>query len=54
MPITAIPFIDGIVREFFLDDDGRQYVLDEGERVYGDWVLLDEPVIVKKNEGAES
>ena len=45
-PIGSIPFIDGVVRDVFLDTDGRQFVLDNfGQRVYGAWIFIDEPEI---------
>jgi hypothetical protein len=47
-PLASIPFIDGIVRPVFLDVDGRQYVLDnDGNAVYGSWIYVDEPLIVR-------
>jgi hypothetical protein len=40
-------FTDGITRPVFEAPDGRQYVEDEGERVYGTWLPpADEPVTV--------
>jgi len=45
--IGSIPFIDSIVRPVFLDANGRQYVLDnDGDRVYGVWINVDEPETV--------
>ncbi len=32
-------FTDGIERDVWLDPDGRQYVLDGKERVYGVWLV---------------
>jgi hypothetical protein len=48
-PIACIPFTDGAVPPVHEDADGRQYVEEEGERVYGVWVLPDEPNV---REGA--
>lgn len=48
-PIGQRSFTDGTVREVYADPDGRQYVLVQGERVYGTWLMpeeCDEPVIV--------
>ena len=46
-PIASVPFVDVVRRDVFLDADGRQYVLDDdGQAVYGVWVLIDEPLIV--------
>ncbi len=40
-------FTDGICRDVYQDDDGRQWVL-EGEPVYGIWMLpTDEPIAVE-------
>jgi hypothetical protein len=40
-------FTDGTTRPVFEDPDGRQYVEDDGERVYGTWLPpADEPVLV--------
>jgi hypothetical protein len=53
--IGSIPFIDGIPRPVFLDMDGRQYVLDnDGNPVYGSWIYIDEPLIVRVRGSAES
>lgn len=38
MHIGDRDFVDGIRRPVYLDDDGRQYVLDDGQRVYGVWL----------------
>jgi hypothetical protein len=39
-------FTDGIKCPVFEAPDGRQYVEDAGERVYGTWLLpADEPVV---------
>jgi hypothetical protein len=45
--IGVVPFVDGITRPVFLDEDGRQYVLDEddGQPIYGVWLLIDEPEV---------
>jgi hypothetical protein len=46
-------FTDGAGRPVFRDPDGRQFVEDdEGERVYGIWILQaeaepDDPIVVK-------
>ena len=48
-PIGSIPFIDSITRDAFLDGNGRQYVFDDdGQRVYGTWIYVDEPEIVER------
>lgn len=39
-------FIDGTERAVYEDGQG-QYVLDGGERVYGLWLLPDEPIVVE-------
>lgn len=45
--LGTVPFPDGVECEVFLDEDGRQFVLDgEGDRVYGAGVFVDEPVNV--------
>jgi hypothetical protein len=39
-------FTDGHTRPVFEDHDGRQYVEDDGERAYGNWLPpADEPVV---------
>jgi hypothetical protein len=39
-------FTDGSQRAVYEDDDGCQFVIDdEGQAVYGVWVLADEPAI---------
>jgi len=44
-PVASVPFIDGVTRPFYLDADGRQYVLDnDGNPVYGSWIYIDEPI----------
>jgi len=46
-PIGETLFIDGTTRTVFEDADGRQFVIDDnGDRVYGVWVYVDEPAIV--------
>jgi hypothetical protein len=42
-------FTDGLERDTYEDDGGRQYVLGpDGERVYGQWLpLADEPAVVE-------
>ena len=43
--IGAGEFTDGSQRAVYEDDDGRQFVIDdEGQAVYGVWILVDEPV----------
>jgi hypothetical protein len=48
-------FVDGLVRRVYLDRDGRQYVEnDEGNKVHGVWILMDEadePRIVTRKQG---
>jgi len=44
-------FTDGTRRPVFLDADGRQFVSDEGQPVFGVWLLTDDvlteaPIIV--------
>jgi hypothetical protein len=47
--IGVVPFIDGISRPVYLGADGRQYVLDDdGQPVYGVWILIDEPEFVTR------
>jgi hypothetical protein len=42
-------FTDGDERDVFEDDDGGQYVDDDGERVDGQWLLpADEAVVVER------
>jgi hypothetical protein len=36
--IGAREFADGATREVYLDPNGRQYVLDDGCKVYGVWL----------------
>jgi hypothetical protein len=45
--IGSIPFVDGVTRDVFLDAEGRQYVIDGKDPVYGVWILLDEPEIIE-------
>jgi hypothetical protein len=42
------PFVDGATRDVYEDADGRQWVVgNDGERVYGAWLLpADEPLVV--------
>lgn len=41
-PITEVLFVGGITRAVYVDEDGRQYVLDdEGQKVYGLWLHPD-------------
>jgi hypothetical protein len=38
-------FVDGSERAVYEQDDGRQFVLDNnGQTVYGVWILPDEPL----------
>jgi hypothetical protein len=46
-PTAEIPHTDGTRREVYQAPDGRQYVLDGREEVYGVWVLVDEPEVVE-------
>jgi hypothetical protein len=39
-PIGSRVFVDGTTRTVYQDTTGRQYVLDDGQRVYGVWLLL--------------
>ena len=41
-PIGSVRFIDGSERTVYLDADGRQYVLDGDEAVFGVWILTDD------------
>src|SRR5207244_1712994 len=46
-------FTDGITRPVFEDADGRQFVDDDGQRVYGVWLVpADEPAIVDAPAGS--
>lgn len=46
-PLGTVPFTDGVERQVLLDADDRQFVIDGGgDRVYGVWILVDEPVVV--------
>ena len=49
-PIGDRPFTEGTTRPVLEDVDGRPYVEDDGERVYGTWLpphdAADAPVIV--------
>jgi hypothetical protein len=45
-------FADGTMRPVFADPDGRQYVEDDGERVYGTWLPpAEEPVTAPRGGG---
>jgi hypothetical protein len=45
--LAACPFTDGAGRDVYEDADGRQYVLDGAQWVYGVWLPpADEPVVV--------
>jgi hypothetical protein len=37
-------FVDGVEREVYLSDDGRQYVREGGRKVHGVWLLPSEPM----------
>ena len=54
--IAFVPFVDSAIRPVFLDDDSRQYVLDDaGQPVHGTWVYIDEPEIFSAaRDSAES
>jgi hypothetical protein len=43
--VAEVPLVDGMVRTVYEESDSRQFVLgDDGQRVYGVWVLpADEP-----------
>jgi hypothetical protein len=44
LPIARIPFADGVERDVFEDEaDGQFAVDDDGDKVYGYWVLMDDP-----------
>jgi hypothetical protein len=46
--VGRVPLTDGTERDIYEHADGRQYVLDGGERVYGVWLAPpDEPVIAR-------
>jgi hypothetical protein len=48
--LGTVPFTGGVDRKVFLDEDGRQFVVDgNGDPVYGVWILVDEPVHVARN-----
>jgi hypothetical protein len=38
LPIGNRRFTDGTTRPVFLDQDGREYVIDDGIRVHGVWL----------------
>jgi hypothetical protein len=43
-PVARIPFTDGVERDVFLDSDGRQFAADDnGDKVHGYWILMDDP-----------
>ena len=45
--VGRVPFVDRVTRDVYEDGDGRQYVLDGGQRVYGAWLPPpDEPVVI--------
>jgi hypothetical protein len=48
-------FVDGVTRDVFVGEDGRQFVLDnDGNPVHGVWIYIleldSDPVIVPKSE----
>jgi hypothetical protein len=45
-PTAMTSFVDGVQRAVYQEPDGRQFVLDGVEKVYGVWVLPDEPTEV--------
>jgi hypothetical protein len=42
-PITRIPFTDRVERDVFQDKDRQFVVDDDGDKVFGYWVLMDDP-----------
>jgi hypothetical protein len=51
-PIARVPFTDGVDRDVFEDADGRQFVADDNEaKLFGYWVLIDDPAIVDGEQG---
>jgi hypothetical protein len=49
--IGSREFTDGSQRAVYQDDDGRQFVIDdEGQAVYGNWLLPDEAAFVQSSE----
>ena len=48
-PVARVAFADGTVRPVF-EEDGRQYVTDDGNRVYGVWSIprdeADAPLVI--------
>jgi hypothetical protein len=43
-PVARIPFTDRVEREAFQDMDDRLFVVDDdGDAVYGYWVVMDDP-----------
>lgn len=46
--IGSRDFTDGSQRAVYEDDDGRQFVIDnDGQAVYGGWILADEALTVE-------
>ncbi len=43
---SDVLFTDGVTRAVYEEPDGRQYVLDGLDKVFGLWVLPDEPEVV--------
>lgn len=49
-PLGTVRFVDGVERPVYVDDDGRQFVLDdEKSPVHGAWIYVDEPEMVSKD-----
>jgi hypothetical protein len=49
VPVTSVPFVDGISRDVYLDDGDRPYIFGEdGQPVYGVWIYIDESEIVTR------
>ena len=42
-PVARVPFTGGAEREVFQVTDGQFVVDDDGDKVYGYWVLMDDP-----------
>jgi hypothetical protein len=47
--VGRVPFVDCVAREVYKGDDGNRSVVgDDGERVYGVWLMLaDEAVVIE-------
>ena len=51
-------FVDGVTRDVFVGEDGRQFVLDnDGNPVHGVWIYIPEldpdPVVVHRDDVTE-